>query len=1004
MNLRKLLIFSLLAAPAATFAQTAATLSITGTALDENGTEVVDMLRLSDPRGNKNVLDLLLADPTVFAEDGKFYAAGTRSYGPQGFTMLESSDLKTWRYARPDSMVLRKDRQTWGSSGFWAPQFFNDGDNGYLMAYVANERCCIAHSETLTGDYTQSEIAPVDNSEGNIDPFIFKDDDGKYYMYHVRFKGGNILYVAELDPSTWHLKNGTLKECFRNSQSWEWTSAFQSGLIMEGPSVIKIDDTYYMFYSANHYQSVDYAVGYATAKSPLGPWTKYSGNPIIHRNIVGEMGSGHGEVFYDNDGNLRYMYHVHYSNTQVGPRKTRIVTLNVDKSKGHPYAISADRASVFIPELNLGARDGKFSGYVRLKPEGTFSFAGVDSEGNTVTYGTDANGALVAGGEPFQSDKEGVYRVIADTSRGTIEFKKVASMRVKGSVLTACDLPYKGSGVFAGEIDLNKNPNVEYLRKTLYFSINNDNSLKIQRIPGTDNVTVPGDGITGEDIRINPGVYNISLDLNRGKLAIDAPVDPYRVSVFGSSVANGQGAQNFHGYAYLYGEQLKSRNEEGKSDHPFYTSGISIGGNTTVNLLDRYDDLIRDHGKYVIFGLSLGNEGIHGNSSPDLIFNRFRDNMLELIAKARADGKIPVVMNNYTRTDYNTTDYTFVKNMNLLIHEWDVPSVNALGTVDDRSGRWATSLRKDDAHPNDEGHRQMMQAIPPSLFDAIEAGKPLPVRDSEGSEITLSDGKTLTFTPEGSLNAFTLSIRLKNEGVGEVFRFVNKGADGETIGRVLINEDGKVVYISPSGTTTTARLSGSNSGDYFYLTFTHYYGIGASIIYMNNRVGVTVKETLAPGTFTIGDKAEYHTDLAEGETASANPIGISEVAFWRSAMNIQEINKHIAGTAMLKSSLEIYAPMDIEETGAGEAAEARYDVPNLATSLNTISLVVPGKSGIESVVAGSSASTPFPVACYTTDGKLVGTVAAGASVASLKLAPGLYVVHYSDGTSRKLIL
>ena len=164
MNLRKLLIFSLLAAPAATFAQTAATLSITGTALDENGTEVVDMLRLSDPRGNKNVLDLLLADPTVFAEDGKFYAAGTRSYGPQGFTMLESSDLKTWRYARPDSMVLRKDRQTWGSSGFWAPQFFNDGDNGYLMAYVANERCCIAHSATLTGDNTQSEIAPVDKS------------------------------------------------------------------------------------------------------------------------------------------------------------------------------------------------------------------------------------------------------------------------------------------------------------------------------------------------------------------------------------------------------------------------------------------------------------------------------------------------------------------------------------------------------------------------------------------------------------------------------------------------------------------------------------------------------------------------------------------------------------------------------------------------------------------------------------------------------------------------
>lgn len=63
--------------------------------------------------------------------------------------------------------------------------------------------------------------------------------------------------------------------------------------------VVEKGDTYYLIYSANHYESKDYAVGYATASSPKGPWTKYSGNPILRRDkeaakSVGLVGTGHG--------------------------------------------------------------------------------------------------------------------------------------------------------------------------------------------------------------------------------------------------------------------------------------------------------------------------------------------------------------------------------------------------------------------------------------------------------------------------------------------------------------------------------------------------------------------------------------------------------------------------------------------------------------------------------------------------------------------------------------
>ena len=132
------------------------------------------------------------------------------------------------------------------------------------------------------------------------------------------------------------------------------------------------------------------------------------------------------------------------------------------------------------------------------------------------------------------------------------------------------------------------------------------------------------------------------------------------MSVFGSSVANGSGATSLEGYAYLYGQQLRQRHADGLSPNPFYTSGVSIGGNSTNSLLNRYDDLLHNFSNYVIIGLSLGNEGIHDNANPEAVFNGFRDNMLTLIERMRADGKTPVVVNNYTRADYNDRDYTYI--------------------------------------------------------------------------------------------------------------------------------------------------------------------------------------------------------------------------------------------------------------------------------------------------------------------------------------------------------
>ena len=102
--------------------------------------------------------------------------------------------------------------------------------------------------------------------------------------------------------------------------------------MVEGPSVLKKDDIYYLIYSANGYESHDYAIGVATATSPLGPWTKSADNPILRR-YEGMVGVGHGAPFTDLQGKSHYVFHAHKSAEEVHPRTSFIVDMKVDSGK-----------------------------------------------------------------------------------------------------------------------------------------------------------------------------------------------------------------------------------------------------------------------------------------------------------------------------------------------------------------------------------------------------------------------------------------------------------------------------------------------------------------------------------------------------------------------------------------------------------------------------------------------------------------------------------------------
>ena len=241
--------------------------------------------------------------------------------------------MKNWEGPEgvSDGYALKKG-DSYGSKGFWAPQVFRYNGK-YYMAYTADEFIAIASSDSPLGPFRQHKIAKLPAEIKQIDPYVFFDEDGKIYLYHVRLTKGNRLFVAELNEELTAIKESTLRECISATEGWENT-AHAEWSVSEGPTILKKGGMYYFFYSANDFRNIDYAVGYATSTSPYGPWKKYEGNPIISREPLKHNGTGHGDLFIDKEGKMRYVFHTHHSNTEVAPRLTAIVSLQEDKEDG----------------------------------------------------------------------------------------------------------------------------------------------------------------------------------------------------------------------------------------------------------------------------------------------------------------------------------------------------------------------------------------------------------------------------------------------------------------------------------------------------------------------------------------------------------------------------------------------------------------------------------------------------------------------------------------------
>lgn len=251
-----------------------------------------------------------------------------------GFYCWRSEDMVHWTDKK---MCYVREADSWGKDSFWAPEVVAY-NNQYYMYYTArNEngslRIGLAVSDTPDGPFVDEKNQPLmDFGYAAIDGTVLIDDDGSKYLYYSRDCSENMvgdihtsqIYAVTLSDD---MKSVVGEPVFLTTPEQPWECMSGDYLWNEGPAVIKHGDTYYLTYSANYYESTQYSVGYATSKSPLGPFVKAEENPILtSQGLENVSGTGHHSFVLSPDGSelwIAYHSHTDVSNPS-GDRKVNI--------------------------------------------------------------------------------------------------------------------------------------------------------------------------------------------------------------------------------------------------------------------------------------------------------------------------------------------------------------------------------------------------------------------------------------------------------------------------------------------------------------------------------------------------------------------------------------------------------------------------------------------------------------------------------------------------------
>ncbi|WP_199424533.1 glycoside hydrolase family 43 protein [Actinotalea solisilvae] len=275
-----------------------------------------------DPvHGANPVVDDDFPDPDVLEVDGTYYAYATNG-NLRNVRVASSTDLVGWTEL-DDALPTLPSFVIPGKT--WAPEVTEVEPGRYVLYYTAtNYRPTLQCLGVAVADSPEGPFEPVGDAMlvcpeaegGAIDASTFRDADGTLYLLWKN--DGNCcgldtwLQIAPLTPDGTALAGEPVR-LVQQDQPWE-------GNLVEAPTLVERDGTYVLLYSANDYGGPAYTIGYATASSVLGPYTK-NPEPLLttYQFDSRYVGPGGQDVVVGPDGEDRLVFHSWYGqNTYRG--------------------------------------------------------------------------------------------------------------------------------------------------------------------------------------------------------------------------------------------------------------------------------------------------------------------------------------------------------------------------------------------------------------------------------------------------------------------------------------------------------------------------------------------------------------------------------------------------------------------------------------------------------------------------------------------------------------
>lgn len=255
------------------------------------------------------------ADPFVLAVGPKLYLYTTNTVDANVPVLVSAAGVM----AAPEGDALPK-LPSWTKPGLvWAPSVLHTSD-GYVLYYTSHDtesgHQCIgaAFSTTPQGPFVDdSDEAFVCQRDlgGTIDASPLVADDGTTWL--VFKNDGNCcgittrLWIQQLSADGRKV-HGQPVSLLKTDEAWE-------GPLIEGPSMIQSGDHFWLFYSANDWDTASYATGVARCDSPTGPCSKMAKPFMVSHGDA--SGPGGAETFTDIRNRHWIVYHA-WVNDKVG--------------------------------------------------------------------------------------------------------------------------------------------------------------------------------------------------------------------------------------------------------------------------------------------------------------------------------------------------------------------------------------------------------------------------------------------------------------------------------------------------------------------------------------------------------------------------------------------------------------------------------------------------------------------------------------------------------------